>query len=169
MADIRQQEDTPEFVPRRNEQLVSFFRKNGFGIQEIRIIGNENSPAILYKDERILNCHVHNFKLIFTDAPYDGKVIKTYRLVPDDLIPDVRFELLQLIENYSARKVYKVRLESPARNEIYLCGWNHLNQEEHLGKYPVFGTHKPKVFFNIEKAEEITKELNDDGYITKVI
>ena len=168
MAEIKQYEDTPEFVPRRNQQLVNFFRKNGFGTQDIRIIGDENSPAILYKDEHILNCHVHNFELKFTDAPFDGNIIKTYRLVSDDNIPDVRDQIIQLIQEYPARRVYKVFLKN-GRNDLFLCGWNHLNPEERLGRYPVFGMYKPKVYFTKEKAQEIAEELKEDGYITKIM
>jgi hypothetical protein len=167
MAEIKKYEDTPDFVSKRNERLMNFFQHNGFGVQEIRIIGDENNPAVLYKDEHVLNCHVHNFELRFTDAPFNGKLIKKYKLMAD--VSEVRSELIQLIQDYPARKVYKIYLESNGSNLVYLCGWNHLNVKERLGRYPVFGLYKPKVYFTIEKANELKDELAAEGYRCQII
>lgn len=166
MAEVKTHEDTPNFVPRRNERILNFFRENGFG-NDIRIIGDENTPAILYKDEHVLSCHVHNFELKFTDAVFGGNIIKEYKLLAE--APDVREELIRLIQDFPARKVYKLYLESTGIKEVYLCGWNYLNPAEKEGKYPVFGVGKPKVYFTLEKAQELKNELIADGYCCKVI
>lgn len=155
---------TPEFVEKRNKRLERFFRDNGFDCYDIRIIGNENRPAILYQDTFILPCYVHNFELRWTDKQYDGSIIKTYKLTTQS--PNVREEVLNLIQNGDLRKIHKI---SSTNANLFLIGWNYLDKENKSVRFPVFGRFTPKVYYKIEKATEIVEELQREGYSCRIV
>jgi len=52
---------------------------------------------------------------------------------------------------------------------LYLTGYNFLNPEEGIRRYPVFSAHSPKIYFTKEMAQEIADELKCDGYDCGVI
>ncbi len=52
--------------------------------------------------------------------------------------------------------------------ELFLSGYNFLNKEELLGRYPVFSAHDPKIYFKTEKANEVCLELENEGYDCKI-
>ena len=164
-TDIKKQiQDTPEFVSKRNKRLEQFFRANGFDHHDIRVIGNENHPAVLFQDSFILPCYVHNFELRWTDKQYDGNIIKTYKLTHETL--NVREELNELIKTGDLKKVHKI---SSTNSNLYLIGWNYLDKENKAIKFPVFGRFSPKVYHTMEKAGEIAEELQKQGYSCRVI
>ena len=53
---------TKEVIERRNRRLLEFFRLSG--LTDVRIIGDENNPAVIYKNVYCLSCFVHNLSLI---------------------------------------------------------------------------------------------------------
>lgn len=164
MADIKKHEDTPEFVERRNLRLLDFFNRNGFRGQ-VRLIGDENAPAVLYQDEYVLCCYVKNFDVIFTDAVFEGNEVKRYKLLEEPM--KVREELVRLLADMPARKVYRIKLKTGQQiNDIYVCGWNYDDQKN---RYPVFSKSKPKVYFTEGKAMELADELKGLGYECEVV
>jgi hypothetical protein len=155
---------TPDFVEKRNKRLERFFRENGYDHHDIRIIGEENNPAVLYQDTYILPCYVHNFEFRWTDKQYDGQVIKTYKLTAE--VPEVRAELDELIRNGDMKKVHKI---SATNSNLFLIGWNYLDKENKSIKFPVFGRYSPKVYHTVQKAEEIVEALQMQGYACRII
>lgn len=149
MSDLKTYPNTPDFVKKRNYRLLNFFNKNGFN-GEIRLIGDENSPAILYADEYILGCYVRNFDLIFVDAIVDGKEVKRYKL--QAVVPAVKQELEELIEKLPSKKTFRIRLKD---QNLFLVGWNKTAD----GASPVFGKIKPKVYFDKDRAQSVVNSL----------
>lgn len=151
-------ESLEDIIARRNKRLVALFKLADI---PIRIIGNENSPAIIYNEEKIMNAYVHNFDLNFMDAHYGGKTIYTVRLLDKPKFD--RNKILECINNYPSNPVYKVKLIGTS-NELFLAGYNFLDKEQGLGRYPVFAGYHAKLYFSDTKALEIAEELNGDGY-----
>ena len=149
MADLKTYPHTPDFVKKRNYRLLNFFNSNGFS-NEIRLIGDENSPAILYADEFVLSCYVKNFDLIFVDSLVDGKEVKRYKL--QEIVPAVKEELRQLIKTLPLKKTFRIRLTN---QNLFLVGWTKTSGEAS----PVFGKIKPKVYFDRNKAQQTADSL----------
>jgi len=150
-------EDLSEVIERRNKFLVKFFSLIDL---PVRMIGDDNSPAMIYNEEVVLNAYVHNFELRFTDSPISKNVVYTVKLTDNPRFDKNR--ILQCLSEYKARAVYKVVLKTIPK--LYLTGYNFLNKAEKLGRYPVFSSYNPKIYFSEEKAKEIVSELNSDGY-----
>ena len=112
----------------------------------------------------VLSCYVKNFDLHFTKEPFSDDIIKTVKLKHE---PDItRFELQEVIELCKHRPVYRVMLKG---TELYLVGYNYLNSEDSVGRYPVFAKHKPKVYFDRTYAEKVAVNLSEDGYDIDII
>lgn len=158
----KQKEDLSSIIERRNRYLLKFFSLLDL---PIRIIGDENSPAMIYNNEIVLNAYVHNFELRFTDSPVSKNVIYTIKLNENPRFDKNR--VLLCLSEYKARPVYKVSLNT--NPILYLTGYNFLNKDEKLGRYPVFSAYNPKVYFTEDKAKEITSELKMDGYDSKYL
>lgn len=52
---------------------------------------------------------------------------------------------------------------------LYLRSFRYLNEEEVIGKYPVFSAYSSKLYFSEQRAIEDTNELKNDGYDCGVI
>jgi hypothetical protein len=155
-------EELPDVIVRRNKRLSDFFKLLGLNV---KVIGNVNNPPMIINDEFILNAYVHNFELRFTDSPNQGNVLYIVKLTEKPLFD--KNKILSAINDYEKRPVFKVYLKDCSPT-IYLSGYNFLNKEEKLGRYPVFSSYSPKVYFNKEKADEISDELIADGYSASV-
>jgi hypothetical protein len=150
-------EDLGEVIKRRNKRLEGFFKLVGL---YVRIIGDENSPAMVLNDNCILNAYVHNFELRFTDNPVQGNVIYTVKLSGTPNFDKDR--VISCVYDYEKRPIYRVLMKGSSPT-LYLSGYNFLDREAKLGRYPVFSSYAPKVYFTKEKADEICRELNQDG------
>ena len=155
---IKKKEELSEVIERRNKRLTDFFKLVGISV---RILGDENNPAIIYNDNCILNAFVHNFELRFTDHPTQGNIVYTVKLTESPNFDKNR--VMNCINDFEKRPVYKVSVKN-SEPPLYLSGYNFLNKEEKLGRYPVFSAYNPKIYFNKEKSDEICSELNNDGY-----
>ena len=155
---FKKQDDLDVVIERRNRRLKEFFDLTGL---YIRIIGDENSPAVILNDSHVLNAYVHNFELNFTDSHAQGNIIYKVKLTEKPLYDHER--VMSCIMDYPKRPVYKVALEG-SDPTLFLSGYNFLNRDKGLGRYPVFSAYAPKVYFTIEKATEICLELDKDGY-----
>ncbi|MFW5804525.1 MAG: hypothetical protein ACOCWG_04785 [bacterium] len=157
---MRQNETLEEMVDRRNKRLKNIFTINGINV---RIIGDEHKPAIIRDEKIVLSCYVHNFDLNFTKEPFSDEIVKTVKLKHEPEI--TRYELEEVLGMCQHRPVYKVKLVG---TDLYLVGYNYLNQEDSVGRYPVFARHKPKVYFKEEYAQKIQRTLAEDSYETLV-
>lgn len=152
----KQKDDLSEVIKRRNARLAEFFKLIGL---YVRIIGDENSPAMILNDRFVLNAYVHNFELRFTDNPVKGNIIYTVKLSENPNFD--KNKVISCIEDYEKRPVFRIGLRD---TNLYLSGYNFLNREEKLGRYPVFSAYAPKIYFTKDKADEVCKELYQDGY-----
>jgi hypothetical protein len=152
-------------LERRNNRFLNFFKKYGF--TETRLIGDPEKPALLFNEELVLSCYVHNFELRLMDKPFSENVIEVIKL--NGINTEEYSEVLkEWFETYEHRKVYKIQFTDA---ELYLAGYNFLvrRKENPEGRYPVFARHHPKVYFSLEKAQEIASELDKAGYKVSVI
>jgi len=145
---------TPNDIKRRNKRLLTFFKDSG--IDEVRLIGNENCPAVIYKERFVLSCYVKNFELIFTDKPFEGTEVARVKLLHGANAD--KTELIALLDNCEHRKVYRVKVKDV---ELYLAGYNFLDKENSEGKFPVFSRHNPKIYYDKEYADQICADYTD--------
>lgn len=150
--------ETPfDTINKRNKLLVNFFKLIGL---PVKVIGDKTYPDMVYNDEVMLNAFVNNFELNFTDSPNSKNVIYTVKLNENPRFD--KNKILSCISNYPSRAIYKVAIKTTPT--LYLSGYNFLNKEEKQGRYPVFSSYNPKIYFTEEKAKEIINELIQDGY-----
>lgn len=158
---MKKKESLEEMVTRRNRRLVSVFTRNGMNV---RVVGDPEKPAVIKDEDTVLSCFVKNFNLFFTREPFSDDIVKTIKLKHD---PEInRFELQQILDSCRHRHVYKLRLLG---TDLYLAGYNYINSEDSVGRYPVFARHKPKVYFDRNYADKIAKNLIQDGYQLDII
>jgi len=153
---MSREETLEEMVERRNKRLLRFFTELGY---DVRIVGNAQKPAVILNEMVVLSCYVKNFDLHFTKEPFSDEIVKSFKLKNE--IEATKHELQEAIELGTHRPVYKVKLKE---SDMFLVGYNYLNSEEAMGRYPVFARHKPKVYFDREYAEKLVESLKDEGY-----
>lgn len=159
----KRKEDLEEIIERRNIRIKNFFDLCGL---QVRIIGDKNSPAIVLNDNCVLNAYVHNFELRFTDKAVQGNIIYTVKLTEKPNFD--KNKVLSCINDFEKRVLYKIQVKN-SNPTLFLSGYNFLNKNLKEGRYPVFSSYVPKVYFSQEKAEEISSELNNDGYDLVVV
>ncbi|MBN2349068.1 MAG: hypothetical protein JXJ22_09535 [Bacteroidales bacterium] len=154
--EMRKNESLEEMVARRNKRLKYLFSKNGVNV---RLVGDDQKPAIIRDEATVLSCYVKNFDLHFTKEPFSDEIVKTVKLKHE---PDItRYELEEVLSICKHRPVFKLRLRG---SDLYLVGYNYLNSEDAVGRYPVFARHKPKVYFDFEYAQQVAENIRTDNY-----
>jgi hypothetical protein len=157
----RKNESLEEMVARRNKRLKSLFSRNGVNV---RLVGDDQKPAVIMDESVVLSCYVKNFDLHFTKEPFSDEIVKTVKLKHDPEI--TRYEIQEVIELCKHRPVFRILLTN---SDLYLVGYNYLNSEDSVGRYPVFAKHKPKVYFDRSYAEKVAESLNEEGYHIEII
>jgi hypothetical protein len=153
---MRKKESLEDMVERRNKRLLMVFASNDI---QVRLVGDPQKPAIVKNEKEVLSCFVKNFDLHFTKEPFSDIVIKSIKLKS---IPEInKRELEEVLEMCTHRPVYKLKLTG---NELFLVGYNYLNSQDSVGRYPVFAKHKPKVYFDKSYAEKVATALSKEGY-----
>lgn len=169
MSKQKSKDSLEDVILRRNRRLQDFFKSEfpeEFGT--IRIIGDENVPAVILNDEYLVACYVKNFDLFLqtTNEDNGGEIFMTIKL---NKIPEYnRDEFIKWIQTARHRKVYRIKL-SQTPNELYLCGWNYIDKELKDFRYPVFSKYNPKVYYKEKVAEEFAEELKEYGYLIDII
>lgn len=158
---MRKNESLEEMVTRRNKRLKSLFSRNGVNV---RLVGDAQKPAVIMDESVVLSCYVKNFDLHFTKEPFSDEILKTVKLKHEPEI--TRFEIQEVIELCKHRPVFRILLKD---TELYLVGYNYLNSEDSVGRYPVFAMHKPKVYFDKSYAEKVAENLAEEGYEIEII
>lgn len=145
-----------EVVRKRNRRLnYAFSAMDG----QVRIIGDPETPALIYNDTIVISAYVKNFDLIFTDKPKGGNQIAKFKLLHNFKFE--RKEVLSLIQRAEHRTVYRVQF---LKSSLFLAGWNFTDRDNRTGRYPVFARLNPKVYFSEEKALEIIEDLAEIHY-----
>jgi hypothetical protein len=139
---------------RRNSRLAKFF--NNLGLPA-RLIGDANSPAIIIDDAMVLSGYVKNFELRFTDVPSHGQVIYTIKLLHQQIVD--RDEVFRVILSSEHRPVYRINLVG---TKFFLAGYNFVDKQNSQGRYPVFSTINPKIYFSEASAKESIDAINND-------
>lgn len=156
----RDDESLEEMVQRRNKRLLYLFSSNGYNVQ---IIGDPQKPAVVLDEMVVLSCYVKNFDLHFTKEPFSENIVKSFKLKSQ---PEVtKLELQEAIEQSTHRPVYKLKLDGTG---LLLVGWNYLNSEDSIGRYPVFAKEHPKIYFDREFAINLAEGLKKEGYSTSI-
>lgn len=158
---MRKNETLEEMVARRNKRLKNLFSRNDVNV---RLVGDDQKPAVIMDESVVLSCYVKNFDLHFTLEPFSDEIVKTVKLKHDPEI--TRLELQEVIESCKHRPVFRVLLQG---TDLFLVGYNYLNSEDSVGRYPVFAKHKPKVYFDKSYAEKVAVNLADEGYTIDII
>ncbi len=139
---------------RRNTRIERFFELTGL---PVRLIGDVNNPAFIVDEALVLSAYVNNFDLRFTDVPSHGKVIYSVKLNHQ--------------QNYEADEFYRVILASEHRSvcriqlrntNLFLAGYNFINRSTSFGRYPVFSSVNPKIYFSAQSAEESIEAIMQD-------
>ncbi|MFV2015961.1 MAG: hypothetical protein ACC656_11055, partial [Candidatus Heimdallarchaeota archaeon] len=125
----------------------------------VRIIGDKNNPAVIYKELVCLSAYVHNFNLNFTNVPFEGKVVHSEKLTYK--INTNRNEILSIIKNNIHRPIYNIKIKN---QDLFLAGYNFLDRQQSVGKYPVFARHNYKIYFSLNYAENIVDNYIKEGY-----
>ncbi len=141
---------TEKDIARRNKRLLTYFRTSGI---DVRLIGNENCPAVVYKEKYVLSCYVKNFDLIFTNKPYEGEEVSRIKLIHGAVAE--KDDLIKLLDTCEHRRAFRVKIQNA---ELYLSGYNFLDKEALEGRYPVFSRFNGKIYFDKEYAEQICKD-----------
>jgi len=153
---MSKEETLEEIVARRNKRILKLFTMHGYNI---RLVGDAQKPSVVLNDMAVLSCYVKNFDLHFTKEPFSDEIVKSFKLNSDSEVSNL--ELQEAIELSTHRPVYKIRLTG---TEMFLVGYNYLNSEESVGRYPVFAKHKPKVYFDREFVVKLADSLRDEKY-----
>jgi len=147
-------------VERRNQRLREFFEANDM---QVRIIGDENKPMILYLDSLVLPCYVKNFDLVFDDSLLDGESggeLRRFRLRSEPTTgPDVT-EFLQSVKSMKMRRAYRIK-----SGELFLHDWKNRN----MNREPVFAPDNSKIYLSLGRAKQTAKEINALGIECEVI
>lgn len=164
---------TPEqykVIIERNDFLEKYF-KRFFPNNTIRIVGDINKPNVIIDFEYALACYCQNFNLHFLDKNDFGTTLFSVKL-NNSYIYDIS-KINNWLQTAQHKKLFKVALKiSSDQSEqptLFVSGWNYIDKENKLGKYPVFSEHEPKVYFSEEKAKEIAKELKQSNYQVEII
>lgn len=155
----------PQTMERRNFYLYKFFDKI-FPTKITLLDSNPNAPAVIYNEDKCLSCYVHNFELRFTDSPDKGNILYTINLdTPENY--DVE-KILVWFKDSRHRKMSKIKLTSVPAPVLYLSGYNFKDRANKQGRYPVFSTFHPKLYFSETKANEVASELRQEGYTISI-
>jgi len=157
---MSKEESLEDIVDRRNKRLLRLFTLHGY---DVRLVGDSQKPAVILNEMAVLSCYVKNFDLHFTKEPFSSEIVKSFKLKDDCDVSNL--ELQEAIELSTHRPVYKIKLSG---TEMYLVGYNYLNSEDAIGRYPVFAKHKPKVYFDKEYAVKLADSLINEKYSVEI-
>ena len=141
---------------RRNEQLLKFLLANG--LNNIRLIGNAQSPVIIYNSETRLSCYVDDYNLILRESYKNDNVIGTL-VLNRKKITDAESLLLDFLYNSEHSDVFRIGL-NPVPG-LFLSGYNYVNRESKLGKEPVFSKLDARIYLSATVAQVILDEFPD--------
>jgi len=158
---MSREESLEDMVTRRNKRLLRFFTMHDF---DVRLVGDAQKPAVILNDMAVLSCYVKNFDLHFTKEPFSNDIIKSFKLKNEN--ETSKLELQEVIELCTHRPVYKIKLTG---TDLFLVGYNYLNSEDAIGRYPVFAKYKPKVYFDMEYTVKLVESLTEEKYAIVIV
>ena len=82
-----------------------------------------------------------------------------------EIIQGTREELVEWMQQYPQMPLYRIQ---HADSKLFLCGFNFVDREQKLGRYPVFAREDYHIYKQREAAEDILTMLKEDGYEVEV-
>lgn len=143
-------------ISERNRLLRKFFTDRDCPVDVVDM--NVNAPYIVWNGTHVLSAYVKNFKLFFTTAPRDGRLLETIHLGSPEADKFDRRAIEKLILEGTHRKVCRVRLID---TDLFLVGYNFKDKDSKQGRYPVFARHGVKYYFSQEAAQEVVDDNPD--------
>ena len=134
---------------------------NGFKEFDLDISGNPHYPMIIIDKCKMLNTYINNFDLHLLDMPSTNSERSTVHHLKIDYLDISKKFLNEYMDEYGFTRVYTIR---HAGTDLYVAGFNFKIREgkdKMDGRYPVFGKHKLRYFFQREYAEEIAASYPD--------
>lgn len=158
-----------KMFPDRNETILDFIKRREkifydifFIKYNIRLMGNPENPALVYKDKYILSGFLSGFTLVIFDYPFsENKVIYKYQLDSNEF-DSSEFESA-LLSSYH-RSIFKLRITD---SDLYVSGRNYKNWELKEGEYPVFSKEEPIVY--MYKHSAIHDQIKYNDYSLKLV
>ncbi len=146
----------------RNKRIARLFSSNGYNV---RVLGYKDDPYVVLEERYLLPCVVNNWKLLFLKSIHEPTVLKTIAL--DQSTGITQYELDEILTRCEFQKVYSLQLEG---TDMKLVGYNHSDENDYIPeRFPVFGCHRPIVFFNHHIAMEKCQELSKEGYKISIV
>lgn len=133
----------------------------GFKDFDVDISGNPHFPMIVIDKCKMLNTYVNNFDLHLLDMPSTNEERSTVHHLKIDYLDISKEFIKSYLDEYGFTRVYAIR---HAGTDLYIAGFNFKVKEgdnKMEGRYPVFGRHKLRYFFQKEFAEEIADSYPD--------
>lgn len=153
------QENFIEVLKRRAYFLHKFFK--GLDM-EIFLLGDYNNPLVVTNENIVLSCYLHNFQLIFKDAPHNGNEVFRVKLKNSLNADDYKEQFKKWFRNTEHRKVF-----------LFQSGDFYFNKSVHfLDKdYPLYTKCKRLAYyvFSIEKALEVQKKISEFDKKVRII
>jgi hypothetical protein len=153
----------PEWIPKRNERLNRFWRNLGL---PVRLIGKPNSPAMIFDDRWLLSCYVANFNLNFLDKNDNGNIIMSVKLTETPVFSPSA--IVTWLGEANHKPIYRIMVTA-SKPQLYLSGYNFLDSANNEGRFPVFANRNPKIYFTEQSAKEKAGILINEGYDLLVI
>lgn len=152
-------QDTYTIIRERNEFLSALFKAMGI-FDRIKMVGDIEKPAFIWDGEKNLSMHIKNYHLIFKDKPFGNEVHRVKLSYKTHLDTDWFNEW---VSNSIHGDTFKIAIKvTNGCPPLFLSGFNYVDKENKLGKYPVFSHQDPRVFFSKENA--INTIMAHDNY-----
>lgn len=151
-----------EFFDKRNKLLIALIKRLDLGIHILHL---PEKPMFYSRDYSIeYSGFVLNKLIILNSKPHDNDKEESIRIkLSDELleseekIEQIRFIFQDWINNCTHREVYTVKVKDM---RLYLTGYNHHDKLNKENPYPVFSQFYPKIFYDIEKKQEIIERFS---------
>jgi hypothetical protein len=82
-----------------------------------------------------------------------------------EIVQGTREEVVEWLQAYPQMPLYRIQ---HAGSKLYLCGFNFVDREQKLGRYPVFAREDYHIYKQREAAEDILNMLKEDGYEAEI-
>ena len=152
--------DLTNTIQKRNRRLQAFFSAKNL---DVRLHGDAQNPLMVLCGCVGLSSYVHNFDLRMLDKPNQGDVMKIYKLT--EIIQGTREEVVEWIQQYPQMPLFRIQHKD---SKLFLCGFNFVDREQKLGRYPVFAREDYHIYKQREAAEDILNMLKEDGYEAEI-
>lgn len=133
----------------------------GFKDFDVDISGNPNYPMIVIDKCKMINTYINNFDLHLLNLPSTNPERTTVHHLKIDHLDITKKFLSDYMDEYGFTRVFTIR---HAGTDLYVAGFNFKvreGEDRMEGRYPVFGRHKLRYFFQREYAEEIAASYPD--------